>query len=185
MPESPQRSRRTPPKSGIDPPTTPLRPAAAVTGMLFSLHRRRMAATCSVEVGETTADAIWPIWALDARVMMSGHQSRLASTRFESDRSTSAPVARNCAINSSVTETRLVSKWAFVFAASRSMGGVGWAGISGRSLQALRRYVLGNRLPVELVLPRPSQVREQGAQRPRRRHRRTHRESQVGHVYVG
>ena len=42
-------------------PTTPLRPAAAVTGMLFSLHRRRMAATCSVVVGETTADAIWPI----------------------------------------------------------------------------------------------------------------------------
>ena len=74
---------------------------------------------------------------------------------------------------------------AVVFAASRSMGGVGWAGISGRSLQALRRYVPGNRRPVGLVLPRPTQALVQAMQRPQRRHRRKHREFQAWRVCGG
>ena len=47
MPDSPHRSRDTPPKSGMLEPHTPDRPATAVTGTRASWHAPSTAATCS------------------------------------------------------------------------------------------------------------------------------------------
>ena len=92
-PSSAVMSRATPPCTGIDPPQTPLRPAAAVTGTTASLQAASTAATCAVEVGRTTAAGRCGTAPSAAQPMASGHQSRPASARASSSVRTVAPLA--------------------------------------------------------------------------------------------
>jgi hypothetical protein len=69
----------TPPYSGIEAPHTPLRPPAAVNGILLSLQYDKTCETCSVDVGRTIAAARTGTSPTIAQCMLSGHQSRLAN----------------------------------------------------------------------------------------------------------
>ena len=65
----------------MDPPQTPLRPAAAVTGTAASLQAASTAETSSVEPGRTTTAGRCGTAPSAAQPMASGHQSRPASAR--------------------------------------------------------------------------------------------------------
>ena len=87
------RSRATPPKTGMEPPHTPLRPAMGVTGTMASLQAANTAETCAVVVGRTTTAGRWGTAPSAAQPMASGHQSRPASARLTSSVSTTAPLS--------------------------------------------------------------------------------------------
>ena len=55
-PGRPVRSSDTPPNNGTEPPQTPLRPAAGVTGTPAAEQSASTAETCSAEVGRTTTE---------------------------------------------------------------------------------------------------------------------------------
>ena len=110
MPLSAVTSRSTPPKTGTLAPHTPLRPAAAVTGIRASLQSRSTAWTCAVSCGCTTTDACTATCASSAQIIASGHQSRLAAATAALSSISSAPVARRRLRVASSTSTRRVRR---------------------------------------------------------------------------
>jgi hypothetical protein len=130
MPVRPQRSRTTPPCSGTDEPTTPLRPPAAVTGIRASLQMARTAPTWAGVSGRTTAPATAATWLSAAQVMARGHQSRLASARSRASVVTDGPAPRSRSITSSGTSTALAARWPVTADGSpaRVIGAVGAPG---------------------------------------------------------
>ncbi len=106
MPVTPVRSSSTPPNTGTLAPHTPLRPAAAVTGMRASSQSRITACTCVTSCGLTTTDARTATCASSAQIIASGHQSRLAADTSVAVSITSAPVARRRSRVASSTSTR-------------------------------------------------------------------------------
>ena len=72
-------SSNTPPKTGTDAASTPLRPPAAVTGTLFALQSASTLATSAVPAGRAITNARCGTSPASDQCNASGHQSRLAS----------------------------------------------------------------------------------------------------------
>src|ERR1035437_3202768 len=128
MPDSPHRSRETPPKTGMEAPQTPLRPPAAVTGTRASLQAARTAATCWVSVGRATSAGRVGTCPRVAQPMARGHQSRPASALSVGSSLISAQTSIRRLRSAASTPTLVPPIRSVTAADSASMGvtGVGW-----------------------------------------------------------
>jgi hypothetical protein len=130
MPLSAVRSQTMPPWTGTLPPSTPLRPAAAVTGMRAALATARTAATSALVAGWHTTSARAATSPPVAQHMARGHQSRLDSARVAGSVVTVVQALRKRSTTSSGTSTRAAPRCPRAAAAppSMAMGGVGAPG---------------------------------------------------------
>src|ERR1035437_2909663 len=128
IPDSPHRSRETPPKTGMEAPQTPLRPRAAVTGTRASLQAARTAATCWVSVERATSAGRCRTCPRVAQPMARGHQSRPASALSVGSSLISAQTSIRRLRSAASTPTLVPTIRSVTAADSASMGvtGVGW-----------------------------------------------------------
>ena len=167
-------SRATPPCTGIDPPQTPLRPAAGVTGTTASLQAARTSATCATEVGRTTTAGRCGTAPSAAQPMASGHQSRPASARASSSVDHGGAAGPDAVEDGSGhVDRRRAQAIRDVRAPARQWGWREWA--SSRQVEPGRQELLLGGLDeagglVGRLLARPSPCRERSARRPRARH---------------